>query len=80
MTDTPPGASLLPEPAVLDARKTEASAWFRSLRDRICAAFETLEDEADRPVRPAGRAARADSSASPGAAPTIAARRAAAAR
>jgi coproporphyrinogen III oxidase len=31
---------------VLDARKTEAAAWFESLRDRICAAFEALEDEA----------------------------------
>ena len=52
MTETAPGQSLLPEPAVLDARKTEASAWFRSLRDRICAAFETLEDEATGPFDP----------------------------
>ncbi|KSB89378.1 coproporphyrinogen III oxidase [Caulobacter vibrioides] len=30
----------------LDARKARAKAWFESLRDQICAAFETLEDEA----------------------------------
>jgi len=38
--------------------KIEAAAWFRSLRDRICAAFESLEDElAGTPHRdlPAGR-------------------------
>ena len=28
----------------LEDRKAEAAAWFVSLRDRICAAFETLED------------------------------------
>ena len=31
---------------ILDARKARARAWFESLRDRICAAFETLEDDA----------------------------------
>jgi len=31
---------------VLDARKERARAWFEVLRDDICAAFETLEDEA----------------------------------
>jgi coproporphyrinogen III oxidase len=31
---------------VLDARKERARAWFEALRDDICAAFETLEDEA----------------------------------
>jgi len=30
----------------LTERQTHASAWFRSLRDSICAAFEQLEDEA----------------------------------
>ncbi|MEH0198184.1 oxygen-dependent coproporphyrinogen oxidase [Caulobacter sp. CCNWLY153] len=30
----------------LDAKKARARAWFESLRDQICAAFETLEDEA----------------------------------
>lgn len=28
----------------LETRKAEASAWFRDLRDRICSAFEELED------------------------------------
>ena len=30
----------------LQDRQTAAKAWFDSLRDRICAAFELLEDEA----------------------------------
>jgi coproporphyrinogen III oxidase len=30
----------------LDARQTAARAWFESLRDRICAAFEAIEREA----------------------------------
>ena len=30
--------------ATLDARKSRAEAWFQSLRDQICAAFEGLED------------------------------------
>lgn len=33
-------------PTDLDARKAAAKAWFESLRDQICAAFEALEDEA----------------------------------
>jgi coproporphyrinogen III oxidase len=44
--------SSLPDPATLDARKARAKAWFESLRDGICAAFETLEDEA--PATPYG--------------------------
>ena len=28
-----------------DERKTQASAWFAELRDKICAAFEAIEDE-----------------------------------
>jgi coproporphyrinogen III oxidase len=41
-----------------DARKTRAAAWFRTLRDEICAAFEALEDsQAEGPFadRPPGR-------------------------
>ena len=38
-------ASPLPDAATLDARKDRApGAWFESLRDDICAAFETVED------------------------------------
>jgi coproporphyrinogen III oxidase len=36
--------STLPDPAILEARKTTARGWFEHLRDDICAAFEALED------------------------------------
>ena len=41
----------------LEARKEHARAWFEDLRDRICAAFEALEDEAPGALYrgPAGR-------------------------
>ncbi len=35
----------LPDPAILEDRKTRARAWFESLRDDICASFESLEDD-----------------------------------
>jgi coproporphyrinogen III oxidase len=35
-----------PETSDLDARRAAARAWFESLRDKICSAFEQLEDEA----------------------------------
>jgi len=41
-----------------DDRRARAGAWFADLRDRICAAFEALEDTyagADADARPAGR-------------------------
>lgn len=41
--------SPLPETDVLEARKAEARAWFQSLRDQICAAFEAVEDRATGP-------------------------------
>jgi len=41
----------------LEKRKDDVSAWFAALRDRICAAFEALEDALTGPLsdRPAGR-------------------------
>jgi coproporphyrinogen III oxidase len=30
--------------AIIEDRKTQAAAWFAALRDRICAAFEAIED------------------------------------
>ncbi|SDU29855.1 oxygen-dependent coproporphyrinogen oxidase [Stappia sp. ES.058] len=35
-----------PVPSDIEAKKDEAATWFRSLRDRICAAFEAIEDDA----------------------------------
>jgi coproporphyrinogen III oxidase len=39
----------LPAP---DERQARATAWFETLRDRICAAFEQLEDEAPAELYP----------------------------
>ncbi|MGE5539994.1 MAG: oxygen-dependent coproporphyrinogen oxidase [Gemmatimonas sp.] len=58
-TDKPTLTS--PLPPDIDARKVAMKAWYESLRDRICAAFEELEDDvgdahADRiGKRPPGR-------------------------
>lgn len=43
--------------AVIIQRQAQARHWFESLRDRICAAFETLEDDLSGQLRdrPAGR-------------------------
>jgi coproporphyrinogen III oxidase len=41
-------APVHPDPAV-EARKDIARRWFETLRDRLCAAFEVLEDAVDQP-------------------------------
>jgi coproporphyrinogen III oxidase len=49
---TPP--SLPPGPSS-EAEKNEASTWFATLRDDICAAFEAIEDEMEGSDAPPGR-------------------------
>lgn len=52
-----------PLPDNLEEKKGRAQDWFQALRDRICASFEAIEDEADGAPgtdgRPAGRFERA---------------------
>ena len=57
---TQPLRSDMSLPASIADQQSQASAWFRSLRDRICSAFETLEDEASPSLYPgeAGRFVR----------------------
>ena len=38
--------------ALLDARKSQARDWFETLRDRICSAFEALEQAAPADLYP----------------------------
>jgi coproporphyrinogen III oxidase len=49
-------------PPDIEATKGKARGWFETLRDRICAAFETIEDDIATPGvdRPAGRFERSD--------------------
>ncbi len=42
-----------------DAQKTEAKAWFETLRDQLCATFEAIEDELAS-EKPAGRFERTE--------------------
>jgi coproporphyrinogen III oxidase len=55
-------SSPLPEPAILEARKHRARAWFERLRDDICATFEAVEDALPQAAplhdQPAGRFVR----------------------
>jgi len=46
--------------AIIDDQKARAKAWFEALRDDVCAAFETLEDDAPTSLYPgnAGRFVR----------------------
>jgi coproporphyrinogen III oxidase len=50
----------LPDAAMLETRQAIAKAWFETLRDDICTAFETLEGEAPTSLysEPAGRFVR----------------------
>ena len=52
MTSPTPTPSTLPSEADLAALKSEAGAWFATLRDRIVGALETLEAEATGPFHP----------------------------
>ncbi|WP_144184385.1 oxygen-dependent coproporphyrinogen oxidase [Elioraea rosea] len=50
-------------PIPSDAQKDAARTWFSTLRDRLCAAFEALEDAPDTPLagtRPPGRFTRTE--------------------
>jgi coproporphyrinogen III oxidase len=40
------------DPVLIDRLRRETPVWFAALRDRICAAFEALEDEASGPFDP----------------------------
>src|SRR4249920_186954 len=53
----------LVEPAASSDRRRRATAWFEALRDRICAAFEAIEDAyagPDAATLPPGRFGRTD--------------------
>lgn len=53
----PQGPSPLPDDTTIAQRKAEARTWFEGLRDKICAAFEKIEDDLEGTHRdqPAGR-------------------------
>ena len=53
----PQGPSPLPDDPTIARRQAEARTWFEGLRDKICAAFEKIEDDLEGTHRdkPAGR-------------------------
>ena len=62
-------------PAATGERQQHAAVWFGAVRDRICGAFETIEDEyagADADQLPPGRFERRDWQRSGGGGGTIA--------
>ncbi|MFY8151030.1 MAG: coproporphyrinogen III oxidase, partial [Hyphomicrobiales bacterium] len=59
MTDHKAAAAVSSDPVALEkaeAMKPRAKAWFETLRDRICAAFEAIEAEATGPFPPEANA------------------------
>ncbi len=52
---------------MIPERKAKAQSWFAELRDRICAEFEAIEDEARHDELPPGRFERTDWRRDPGA-------------
>lgn len=52
MNNRKPAEAPAADPALVEAMKPRAAAWFESLRDRICAAFEAVEEEAAGPFPP----------------------------
>ncbi len=81
MTAARPNEFNAPIPDGIDDKKARATAWFASLRDQICAAFEALEDAAEGLPGTEGRApgrfirkpwTRTDHSGQPGGGGTMA--------
>ena len=66
-------------PTTIEDRKASARAWFETLRDRLCAAFERAGGRGCPPDPPSPTGRRGGSRARHGSAPTTAARPAAAA-
>jgi coproporphyrinogen III oxidase len=52
MSDAAPALSLSPADPAVQRLQREAPLWFAELRDRLCAAFEAIEREAEGPFEP----------------------------